>query len=116
VNAAAELVEESAVVERSGLKSVVPCLIPAAKSGSDVPSPAQGPHRQMTDEHRRKLSNSLRQVWAARGGFSKEHRLNISKTAKKLWAAKGPMPDAQRKKISASNKATWARKRALTNV
>src|SRR5882724_10902500 len=47
------------------------------------------PHRQMTDQHRRNLSKSIKKLWARRGGLSSEHRQKISASAKRLWAERG---------------------------
>jgi hypothetical protein len=90
-----------------------PTLTAKENSQVETATDTEHPHRHMTDEHRRKLSASVKKMWAIRGGLSAEHRQKISVSVKERWTALGSMPDDQRRKIALSNKNTWARKRAL---
>jgi hypothetical protein len=62
-------------------------------SQTETASETARPHRQMTDQHRKNLSRSLKNMWARRAGLSGEHRQKISGSVKERWAERGRMPD-----------------------
>jgi hypothetical protein len=47
--------------------------------------------RPMTDQHRKNLSASMKELWARRGGLSVEHRHRISDSVKNTLARQAPL-------------------------
>jgi len=71
-----------------------PELAEQMKSEAEPASEAASPRRQMTDQHRRHLSRSIKMLWARRGGLSSEHRQKISASHKKRYAERRQMLQA----------------------
>lgn len=68
------------------------------------------PHRQLTDQHRKSLSKSMKKMWARRGGLSNEHRQKISVSVVKWWAKR------DRGKARGSDRAVLATANPLKDV
>ena len=66
-------------------------------------SETKRPPRPMTDQHRKNLSRSIKNLWATRRGLSSEHRQKISVSVKKRLAERGQVPDKQRPKVTVTN-------------
>jgi hypothetical protein len=61
------------------------------------------PKRQLTDQHRKTLSESMKKLWARRRGLSSEHRQKISVSVKESWAVLGQMPEERQRRIAVVN-------------
>src|SRR5271163_4822353 len=70
------------------------------KSQPEATSKTRLPKRQMTAQHRKRLSESQKKLWASGGGISIEIRQKISTSLKKWWATRGSMSSEQGQKIS----------------
>jgi len=69
-------------------------------SQTEIASETTRPHRPMSDEHRKRLSQSMKKLWARRGGMTSEHRQKISDAVKKRWAESEQMQEEYRQKIA----------------
>ena len=62
-------------------------------SQTETASEIARPHRQMTDQHRKNLSRSMKKMWARRRRLLGKHRQKISGSVKERWAERERMPD-----------------------
>jgi hypothetical protein len=68
------------------------CVHTGRRSFEKAPETTR-PHQQMTDQHRKHLSKSMKKAWAKQGGVSSETRQMISASVKKRWVERRQMPD-----------------------
>jgi hypothetical protein len=93
--------------ERLPKKNAVPLGHPGLtghmNSQAETASETARPKRQMTEQHRKNLSASLKKMWTRRGGLSSEHRKKISTSVKESWDVLGQMSEEHRRRIAVVN-------------